>query len=436
MKAIRLYFHCDYREKNGRDHEKMKEDLSKKEVIKHSGVVQVQHKTSLLGQQIFNVLLAYAFNDLKTERTHRIEVSELMKYVPSAGNVTHLRKTLEQLCAPVKYNIFGKDKEETWGFFALLPSAEIKKGSGICEYSFTEKMIEMLANPRMYAKINLLIQNQYSGNKYGWFLYELCFDYKEIGKTPKISIEDLKKYFGIEKTRYTEFSIFKRDVIKAAIRDINAQTDMDVKVKTFRTERKITHIQFHLVQKKNFKSPSPLIERLKPANLEMAGKLKEIGASAAAAREICEKHQQEKIEEALQCFKEAEEKPKGVSNPTGFMKIALEEGWQSQATVKERKRIEREKRFKEALEAEETEEKRQAELARKEEEKYAKSGNEERFEYVLENLSGFKESYDALDSENRNSLKEYAYYVFDNFTNFKSTYKHILEELGKLKPAF
>lgn len=407
----------------------MTADLSKKEVVKHSGIVQVQHKVSLLGQQIFNVLLAHAFNDLKTERTHRIEIRELLKYVPSAGNVTHLRKTLKKLCDPVEYNILGKDKEETWGFFALLPSAKIKEKSGICEYSFTYDMIEMLANPRMYAKISLLIQKRYSGNKYGWFLYELCFDYKEIGKTPVISIVDLRKYFGIEKTQYAKFNIFRRDVINAALRDINAQTDMNINVRTIRTERKITHIQFSFVQKKNFRFPSPLIEKLKPINLKMAKYLKASGASAAAVREICEKYRSEEIEEALQSFKEAMAKPKGVSSPTGFIKRALEEGWQSERTRK----IERKRRFKEERNAEETEEKRLTKLARQEEEKYAKSNNEKRFEYVLENLSGFKESYNALDSKNQDSLREYACFVFDNFSNFKSTYKYILEELGKLK---
>lgn len=429
MKTIKFYFHCDCREKDSRDRKKMKEDLSKKEVIKHSGVVQVQHKTSLMGQKIFNILLAHAFNDLKTERTHRIEVKELLKYVPSM-NATHLRKTLREMCVRVDYNILGKDKKETWGFFALLPFAEIKEGSGICEYSFMDKMIELLANPRMYAKISLLIQKRYSGNKYGWFLYELCFDYKDIGKTPVISIEDLKKYFGIEKTRYTEFNIFRRNVINAAIRDINAQTDLNIRDRTFKTERRITHIQFIFTRKKNFQSLSPLnLEALKPANLKMAKELKAVGVSAAAVKEICEKHSQEEIEEALQSFKEAEEKPRGVQNPTGFMKRALKEGWQSERTRK----LEREKRFKEAREAEKDEEKQRAELMKKEEEKYANSDNEERFEYVLENLSGFREVYDALSSHSRDLLKEDVLFIFDNFDSYKSTYKYIMQELQKFK---
>lgn len=434
----------------------------KDQVVKHSGVIHVQHKVSLMGQQVFNVLLAYARKSLETGGIHKIAVKDILKHVPSAGNVTHLRKILKEMCAPIEYNIFGKNKEDIWGFFALLPYAEIPKGSGICEYSFTEKMIELLANPRMYAKINLLIQKRYSGNKYGWFLYELCFDYKEIGKTPKISIERLKHYFGMEETQYKQFRIFNQKVINMALKDLNKQTDLNVEAETFRTERKITHIQFHIKRKRGFKSPAPLSLEELPETLELiqkqeepprhpqdlnppkeipdvpnesplAEELKMAGVAAVEIQPIIKDYSPERINEAIEACRETAELRGGVRNPTGFIKAALRDGWQSNAGLERRKKqAEDEKRRREEA-AQKTREDREKEKLQTEEEKYASNTDEEKLTYVLERSPNLKTEYEALTPENQEKLKAYAYETFSYFHNFGHPIMHIYREAKDLR---
>lgn len=435
----------------------------KEEVVKHSGVIHVQHKVSLMGQQVFNVLLAYARKNLKTASTHKIAVKNILKHVPSAKNVKHLRKVLKEMCTPVEYNIFDKDKEAEWGFFALLPYAKIPKGSGICEYSFMDKMIELLANPRMYAKINLLIQKRYSGNKYGWFLYELCFDYKEIGKTPVMSIDELRHYFGMEGKEYKQFKIFKRDVINAALKDLNKQTDLNVTAETFRTGRKITHIQFHIKRKKGFKCPAPLNLKELPNALKhiqeqekppprhpqdappiqeipnipdespLAEKLKMAGVAAVEIKPIIKNYSPERIKEAIEACRETAELRKGVRNPTGFIKAALRDGWQSNAGLERRKKqAEDEKRRREEA-AQKTREDREKKKLQTEEEKYASSTDEEKLEYVFERSSNLKTEYETLAPENQEKLKAYAYETFSYFHNFGHPIMHIYREAKDLR---
>lgn len=432
-------------------------------VVKHSGVVHVQHNISLMGQQIFNVLLAYAWKNLKTARTHKIAIKDILKYVPSAANVTHLRKVLKEMCTPIDLNIFGKDKKNIWGFFALLPYAKIPPGTGICEYSFTDKMIELLANPRMYAKISLLIQKRYSGNKYGWFLYELCFDYKDVGKTPSMSIDELKHYFGMKENQYKQFMIFRRDVINAALESINKQTDLNVKAETFRTGRKITHIQFHIKLKKGFKSPKPFnLEELPnalkhiqeqeepparhpqdappiqeipniPDESPLAEELKMIGVAAIEIKPIIKNYPPERIKEVIESCRETAELRGGVRNPTGFIKAGLRDGWQSGAGLERRKKqAEDEKRRREEA-AQKAREDTEKEKLEAEEKKYASSNDEEKLKYVFEHSQNLRAEYEALTPENQEKLKEYAYETFSYFHNFGHPVMHIYREAKDLR---
>ena len=73
-----------------------------------------------------------------------------------------------------------------------------------------------LYNPRVYAKLNLRLQNQFT-RKYALILWELCFDYfdtdRDTGETPFILLETFRELLGIESDEYPAFSIFNRAVI-------------------------------------------------------------------------------------------------------------------------------------------------------------------------------------------------------------------------------
>ena len=245
------------------------------EVIKASPAIQIQSKITHLQRRAWNVLLANAYNELPNRDIHHVSVFELARKLGYASNdIEHLKETLEALVdCTVEWNILGKDKVEEWGVASLLAEARIK--DGICTYAYPPYLRQKLHNPRIYTKLNLRLQNRFS-SRYALILWEVCFDYfdtdRDQGETPFIRIESFRELMGLEKNEYPVFKVLNRDVIKPAIKEINALTDYYVEVEPKRFKRKIAELKFRITKVKELpvqESLFPDIENLPPVAVEL-----------------------------------------------------------------------------------------------------------------------------------------------------------------------
>ena len=80
-------------------------------------------------------------------------------------------------------------------------------------------------------------------NKFSVSLYELFFSYSFKGKFD-ISLDELRSYLGITDNEYTKVKIFKRNIIKKSIEEINDKTNLRVEYKDLKTGRRITGFKF------------------------------------------------------------------------------------------------------------------------------------------------------------------------------------------------
>ena len=245
------------------------------EVIKASPAIQIQSKVSLLQRRAWNVLLANAYNELPDKDIHTVSMTELAaKLGFDSGNREYLKEVLQALrSCEVEWNLLDKDNKQVWGVASLLASAEIK--DGICTYGFAPHLRRKLYNPRVYAKLNLRLQNRFK-SQYALVLWEICFDYFDAdrgqGETPFIPLETFRELLGIEKDEYPAFSIFNRAVIKPAIQEINDLTDYHVEVDQKRMGRRVAELKFRITQVKQLpvqESLYPDIENLPPSAIEL-----------------------------------------------------------------------------------------------------------------------------------------------------------------------
>ena len=245
------------------------------EVVKASPAIQIQSKISLLQRRAWNVLLANAYNELPNHEIHRVSMVELAaKLGFDSKNENYLKEVLRELrFCEVEWNLLNKDNKQVWGVAGLLASVEIE--NGICTYTFAPHLRLKLYNPRVYAKLNLRLQNRFT-SRYALVLWELCFDYfdtdRNQGETPFISLETFRELLGVESDEYPAFSIFNRAVIKPAINEINKETDYLVEVEQKRVGRKVAELKFRITKVKQIplqESVFPDIENLPPVAIEL-----------------------------------------------------------------------------------------------------------------------------------------------------------------------
>ena len=363
--------------------------MDKIDVIKATGAIHISHKITLLQQQVWNVLLAHAFNDLGTKVVYTMKESDLLEYIPyETRNTEIIKEALKVLnTTQIEYNLFSKDKKKRWGIFTLLAGAKLENGE--LRYGYFEDLRHLLNTPEMYSKINLLIQNKFS-SKYALFLYELCVDYLGIEQTPIIALDDFRKYMGIEPNEYPEFKNLNRRVLSVALREINERSDLSVSVTYKREHLSITGLKFKISKKSSFQTPKfPMQEGEFLENKSTVIALKETliscGVSHGQATQIIESYRVDQITTALDVLKNSSQP---VRNVGAFVKRAIEEGWITQAyDPKEEairlKLLEEQRRLKEA------------------ENRYLNLSNQEKLSYIVKQFLYSNASYSFLNAENK-----------------------------------
>ena len=241
--------------------------LERDEFIKASPAIQIQGNITHLQRRTWNVLLANAYDELPNKEIHHVSVVELAEKLGfNSGNQDYLKDVLKSLAeCVVEWNVLGKVKDKEWGVASLLASARIK--NGICTYAFAPHLRLKLYNPRVYAKLNLRLQNRFT-HRYALILWEVCFDYFDTargeGETPFIPLEKFRELMGMDPDEYPAFKALNQWIIKPAVEEINDLTNFFVEVEQKRVGRMISFLKFRISKLKPLASTEPTQETLFP----------------------------------------------------------------------------------------------------------------------------------------------------------------------------
>ena len=185
-----------------------KRDIEVKPYLyKHVATIHKSNSLSLLQNKISNALYFNAYNDLKTKEFHVITIKELCDFLNYKGhNYEEIKQALRGLISTViEWNMLQDEKivDENWTASTALASASLKRG-GICEYSYSYHMRQLLSDPVMYATINMSYQANFR-SKYGLALYENCTRFVNVKQTPWFDLHFFRQLMGLEENKYSEF---------------------------------------------------------------------------------------------------------------------------------------------------------------------------------------------------------------------------------------
>ena len=267
----------------------------KTEVIKHSAAIHIENKVSLLQRRAWNILLAHAYDELPHKEVYSVRVKDLIDQLGyDSKDENHLKAALKTLatCA-VEWDILDKDGSPDWGVTTLLAQARIR--SGTCTYAYSPLLRERLHNPKVYARISLSLQNEFT-SKHALALYELFVDYldeaRNYGETPFILLPHFRKLMGIPDDSYAEFKKLNTRVIKEPIEEINDRTDLNVAVEYQRKNRKIVAFKFKIRRHLLLETNDPIQPELFPNLEDMPAVVQELMSAGLGSQDAWEVWQQ------------------------------------------------------------------------------------------------------------------------------------------------
>lgn len=238
----------------------------KNEVVKPSNLIHIVHNLSLLQAQLWDFILAQTpSEEILTKDYHQLPISTIMKFLDNTRNSKHVKVLLEEMGTIFTYTLIKKDSSEDWGCFPLFSSASVVDNVFI--YSYPAALKNAIANPSVYSCINLSMVRKFD-RKYALFLYSLCFDYKNILQTPWLTLRQFCDYMGVKAERYADFSALNYHVVKKAVAEVNAKSDLVVRAIYQTTLRKTTDIKFAVLRKDGVKKAS--MKRFEHALKELA----------------------------------------------------------------------------------------------------------------------------------------------------------------------
>lgn len=220
-------------------------------LFKHVATIHKVNTLSLLQNKVSNVLYFHAYKTIKNQNVHTMSIGDLCNYLSYKGhNYAEIKDALLGLIKLViEWNVLSDStlSGENWTASTVLASASIK--NGIIEYSYSYHMRELLADPKIYAAINIGYQANFR-SKYGLALYENCVRYVNVKQTPWFDYRLLRELLGVAGEKYPQYKDFKRRVLDVAIDEVNSYADIRVEPQFKKIARKVVGIKFLVERRK------------------------------------------------------------------------------------------------------------------------------------------------------------------------------------------
>ena len=136
--------------------------------------------------------------------------------------------------------------------------------SATLEITFAPDVVPLITRLEQHFTSYQLKQVSQLTSKYAIRLYELLIAWREVGKTPKIELEDFRSKIGVEDTEYTAMNDFKKRVLEPAIKQINKYTDITATYEQYKKGRLISAFSFSFKQKQQPRIEKPITDKRDP----------------------------------------------------------------------------------------------------------------------------------------------------------------------------
>ena len=228
--------------------------MDKLEVSKPRKSVEVVNTISLVQRKAFNgLIMKYMLTPKpKGEKYHSISIQDLC-------HLTGYRQKdfvyLDEQLREMQTTLIEWSDSSKKGRVGFLGHVEYNTATGMLEYSFHEKMIDLIRQRKIFNRVDIGSMRELT-SKYSLALYEFCTGYRE---TPTFKegtgwrvLKDMKLLLCGDAGVYPQFKEFNKFVLKPSIKEVNEQTDIQVEMETQKRGRSIYAVRFWVKGNENY----------------------------------------------------------------------------------------------------------------------------------------------------------------------------------------
>jgi Initiator Replication protein len=301
---------------------------------KHRAVIQIDARLSPLERLLYNVLLMQAYDHLPTKRTHEIPAKIVMMLIgwDRSENTAAIREMLNNIMTTtVKFNLLDRKNREQWSDTTLISWNELE--GGMIRWRYDESMVERLHNPSFYATIYHAVQRRMMSQAFALPLYEntVAFCDRKTGRVMESgwwTLDELKRLIGATSDVYQEFRYLRRDALDPAVKQINAESDIQISYSLRKERRFVTHVSFTVQPSKqrNLWPEGDTISGLEIAKQHplVVARLKKIKLADGVVGMMFAQHPLERVQEAITITEQALHQQRVHSSAAGFMRATLD----------------------------------------------------------------------------------------------------------------
>jgi len=217
------------------------------EVRQHNALTNARYEYTETQANIFLVLLSKLRKEAP-DAVYQITVPEMERATGHQYNYKQLRESTKEMMGRVHEITTRHNGQQVLRQLVLFKRIDYLLGTGSIEIEFNE-----YATPYLFDLKNNFTSFQLQAalsltSKHAKRIYQICSQWKDKGETQEMAILDLKKTLGLADNKgredYTEISMFKKNVLDVAVKQINEKTDLLIGYKLEKKGRAFRYIVF------------------------------------------------------------------------------------------------------------------------------------------------------------------------------------------------
>ncbi|KDB52912.1 hypothetical protein X805_15160 [Sphaerotilus natans subsp. natans DSM 6575] len=202
------------------------------------------------------------------------------------------------------------------------------RGQVWLEWSYSVKLRQELLRPSVFAKLSLEIIAQLCSHG-AIALYEICSRYRDVSQTARQPWSWWRPVLSgkpeTDETRRQEYRFFKRDVLKPALAEVNAVTDLVVELVESRSGRFISDLQFKVRLREQPGGPAAAARAHPAIDPALAARLHQLEIDDLTAAQLHAEHGDALMRSAVEMLarRVASAYPEPLRDPARYLRTVL-----------------------------------------------------------------------------------------------------------------